>query len=81
MGHWNKAPKIVIITINKETSKFVKPLPLAYTAPKPNKALCENPISNAPINPNGDIWYNSENFILFGFSKFGALVEVSKNRN
>tara|TARA_Y100000590_G_C15443160_1_gene909673 strand:+ start:553 stop:879 length:327 start_codon:yes stop_codon:yes gene_type:complete len=54
IGHCDNAPKEVTIIINIDTSKTLRPLAVAYTAPYPKTALCDIPVRKAPINPNGD---------------------------
>ena len=78
IGHWNRAPNIVKMTINRETCKLSKPFVLAYTAPSPKIVPCAKPINNAPTNPSGDNLYRSVKFNLFGFSKLGGFDDVNK---
>ena len=73
MGHWNKAPEIVIKNKYNEISKTEKFIKAPYTAPIVNIAGWINPVHNILKVARGEILYNSFILIDLIFLNFGGL--------
>ena len=73
IGHWNKAPEIVIRDKYKEISKIEKFINAPYTAPIVNIAGCRKPVHNILTVPKGEVLYSSFILIADIFLNVGGL--------
>ena len=78
MGHWNIPPETVTKKSNKDISKIVKFMEVAYTAPNENSAECIIPVQNMLTVANGEVLYKPFISIYPNFLNLGGLRFVSK---